>query len=364
MKKNTLLTIILGASLFLPETSFGSQPGWNDWINPEISYGAEIPYIYGLDISNKQKGVLCAAVIAGLIGFIGYLLQRQSQQFPKPVTEQSLLKTIAPYNSLETAVKRICNLSQKDSDVATFINDQKNCFNLIKKLSKMYRRSDEQAAQELTKCSQAAVYILSIHKDFASLCMEPSSIPSFGKDADPIKNKCDQLYQKGFDVNFTYSPQQPIYSAYETDEWVTSLMLTISGNNQQIYEYILEKNPNINQKDLAGRTALMYACRKMRMFAVETLVKKPDINLDIKDYHGNTALMTLLTSPEIGPKIDIAKILLEKGANPTLRNKDLRNPQGAAHETRDQTLSQLIDNAATNWNNAHPFETNRLTRIC
>lgn len=71
---------------------------------------------------------------------------------------------------------------------------------------------------------------------------------------------------------------------------VTALMKTLQNNEPQIVSALL-KTPNIdvNIKDLSGESALIYALNNLE--TLSQFLKTPEINVNIKDNLGNTALI-------------------------------------------------------------------------
>ena len=63
---------------------------------------------------------------------------------------------------------------------------------------------------------------------------------------------------------------------------VLSLACECISNNDdvRIYQWILEKGPNINMQDKAGRTALHVAARAGNVLAIHVLLLQPLLNKD------------------------------------------------------------------------------------
>lgn len=59
----------------------------------------------------------------------------------------------------------------------------------------------------------------------------------------------------------------------------------------QKIESLINNSKNINHQNRKKETALMEAVKSGSAFAVELLLKRPDINIDIENIKGETAIM-------------------------------------------------------------------------
>jgi len=83
-----------------------------------------------------------------------------------------------------------------------------------------------------------------------------------------------------------------------------------------IKKYIKEGGDINFQEDLYGYTALMYACYENSIESVKELVKHGKLDLNMQSKNGNTALHKATKYNNM----DIAKLLLDKGADETIKN--------------------------------------------
>ncbi|MDA3870304.1 MAG: ankyrin repeat domain-containing protein [Gammaproteobacteria bacterium] len=86
-------------------------------------------------------------------------------------------------------------------------------------------------------------------------------------------------------------------------------------------------------------TALMLAASNGHVQTMETLLKEK-INIDAKDKFGNTAL---IKSVENGRK-DVVIMLLENGANHSIRNNNFENALSIAEKTGQSEVQTLLKN--------------------
>ena len=77
---------------------------------------------------------------------------------------------------------------------------------------------------------------------------------------------------------------------------MTPLMVVASEGSLASFEVLMEFNPDINLTDLAGRTALHYACRAANIEVARALMDCDDIEVDIQTNGGTTPLMCAVES--------------------------------------------------------------------
>lgn len=98
----------------------------------------------------------------------------------------------------------------------------------------------------------------------------------------------------------------------------TMLMLACESGSAEVVAMLLAKGANPLLKDCKDRVALHYAVRG-HIEIVDLLIKQiDDENIDTADQDGHTPLMIACRRDEI----EIIKLLLDKGANPFLRDRD------------------------------------------
>lgn len=85
---------------------------------------------------------------------------------------------------------------------------------------------------------------------------------------------------------------------------------------------------NVNYVDGLGCTALHYASKTESLDCLRLLAKVPGINLDIQDnMERDTALHKVLRhSDETETALEVVKLLVAAGANPSIKNKQDQRP--------------------------------------
>jgi len=96
---------------------------------------------------------------------------------------------------------------------------------------------------------------------------------------------------------------------------------SVSGNHEDLFEYLLARNADVNGSDITGRTPLHYSAMKGYAGLVKMLISRSGMDIDRKDIDGATALMLASESGEML----IVKMLLEHKANAALTDKFGRN---------------------------------------
>ncbi len=99
------------------------------------------------------------------------------------------------------------------------------------------------------------------------------------------------------------------------------LIAVKTESSERVVPLLLSMGANINLQNCEGKTALMIAFKKGNYGAVYQLINS-GAKLNIKDGGGNTALINCLSKFEVAPRAELIKLLLEKGANRKLKNKN------------------------------------------
>lgn len=121
--------------------------------------------------------------------------------------------------------------------------------------------------------------------------------------------KVDQLIAENVDVN----AKDPLTQQ-------TPLMLASRKCHEGVAKSLLDAGAKecINERDLAGRSALMIAAGNNCYWMVKLFVKTYEANLDLTDNAGRTAIMQAASKLHV----DIVKFLLQCGADISLRDNN------------------------------------------
>jgi ankyrin repeat protein len=114
-------------------------------------------------------------------------------------------------------------------------------------------------------------------------------------------------------------------------------MIAVACKQIEIVKLLIEKGADLNETDDDGWTCLMYA-RKGNIEMINLLLKSAPHIIDLCTFQGNTALM--LTVNEENTKV--AKLLIEKGANIEIQNKNGKSALDFAKASENIELVELI----------------------
>jgi uncharacterized protein len=139
-----------------------------------------------------------------------------------------------------------------------------------------------------------------------------------------------------------------------TNDGTTALMCACSNASKSnelslsIVKLLVKKGADINQQNTPenkpDKTALIVASELGNTEVVSLLLNTPNIELNVQDLKGNTALIYAISNPEIPKETreNIVKQLLEKGADTTLTNKAGKNAIMLARESNNPTVLNLL----------------------
>ncbi|WP_353288553.1 ankyrin repeat domain-containing protein [Wolbachia endosymbiont (group A) of Pogonocherus hispidulus] len=146
------------------------------------------------------------------------------------------------------------------------------------------------------------------------------------------------LIENGFDVNeecFITSLHQAAQSGSlevaklllenganvnATDGMGSPLHYAAKHGKTEVIELLLENKADINMQNRLGETPLHWAARDGAVEAGRLLSKKDGIKIDLEDRNGLTPLHYSIIDKHMDRTGDLAKILLEKGADPNFKN--------------------------------------------
>jgi ankyrin repeat protein len=130
----------------------------------------------------------------------------------------------------------------------------------------------------------------------------------------------------------------------------TPLLIAVSKpDNEKAVESLLRSGADINTTNPAGRNALLVCVDSSQKEYIGLLVSK-GIDINSQDGDGNTSLHYLF-SKVLANKLyipmckEIARPLLEKGADPSIRNKAGKAPLDLAVESGERELTDLLKSA-------------------
>jgi len=143
------------------------------------------------------------------------------------------------------------------------------------------------------------------------------------------------LVQNGADVNTV------------DDRGNTPLMRAASGNNKEntleIVKFLVQNGADVNAIDKMGFTPLIHAADGNNPAVVKLLLDK-NADVNVQNKYQETPLMMLLKARNTTNSMDIAKMLLEKGADPNAQMDKLDYGDGSDSGGTPQTVS-IFDQA-------------------
>jgi len=96
----------------------------------------------------------------------------------------------------------------------------------------------------------------------------------------------------------------------------TALTIAAAKGNAELLSVLIEQQADINVRDIYRWTPLMRAVDNLHFEAVQVLLKQTDIELDVQDEAGNTALHHAVAHDAV----KFAKVLIERGASESVSN--------------------------------------------
>ncbi|MDG7056881.1 MAG: ankyrin repeat domain-containing protein [Wolbachia endosymbiont of Penenirmus auritus] len=135
------------------------------------------------------------------------------------------------------------------------------------------------------------------------------------------------LLKNGASVNATDGEGSPLHWAAKHEK-------------TEIIELLLRNKADINIQNESGDTPLHWAARHGKVEAVRLLLEKDGIKIDLENKSGFTSLHLSIINKHANKTRDVAKILLEKGADPNFKDSWECTPFYYAVESYDDRYSQ------------------------
>lgn len=121
-----------------------------------------------------------------------------------------------------------------------------------------------------------------------------------------------------------------------------------------VVEWLYDNGANINAYTPDGRNAFMLLCSGYAAYRMNLVLNHKDFNVNHQDNKQDTALHYLvdILAKHYGKDIALARLeqLLEKGANPTIKNARGATPLQLAYLLGDEDLINRLKDAETDWN--------------
>jgi hypothetical protein len=252
------------------------------------------------------------------------------------------------YPSLKDATMMISNLVRVNNFFNTAINGTAQTLDLVKRLSQNFRCSNMTVATTLQT--------LAAHHR----CLMQESPRMDYLHCHITSQNLNKLKRYGFDVNFTYKTIFP-----------TLLIQAINSRSNGVVNSInalINNGANINQSDSSGKNAIMWAMEGNKKELIQLFLDHPHLDVNYTD-NGNYNLLhccikTMLKydcfngrrSNDYDFMLDVMQQLLEKGANPTIKNNSGETPleYALAESGKEQLRLHYRNKPSGRFNNIMP----------
>jgi ankyrin repeat protein len=118
----------------------------------------------------------------------------------------------------------------------------------------------------------------------------------------------------------------------------SALMVAVLKGRTTMVEFLLENRADPNMRDVLGWTPLMRAAGSANQAIVDSLIIRPDIDLNARNHHGQNALHIAT----IAGATDIAAALLNQGIEVKVMDNDGNTPLAIAEHKAHAQLAQLL----------------------
>ena len=131
------------------------------------------------------------------------------------------------------------------------------------------------------------------------------------------------------------------FTYVDGNNYNTLLMLACINKPTLVSRIVKRNSDSINYVNNKYESALILATKSKNIIAVNELLKF-DVLVDQQDYLGNTALYYAVEMNNI----PVIKNLVNKNANPNIKNNEGRSPLDLAHENGNKTVLNLLTNTS------------------
>lgn len=129
------------------------------------------------------------------------------------------------------------------------------------------------------------------------------------------------------------------------EKMLTPLVLLKMGYHSQIYDLIVENQVALSEIDPeTNKSLLHFLARSYNLPAMRFLLESPECPLDVNamDKDGNRPIHLAVSHPNLVLSLFISHLLIEYGADTSLRNSDNLSAKDLA-VNRDERLTLIID---------------------
>jgi len=162
----------------------------------------------------------------------------------------------------------------------------------------------------------------------------------YADDNDAIR----EMVKNGVDLNVYYKYKVENQYVEEQSYPIHAFFYYGSGNKEfyEIFKLFLDNGLDVNNYDLLEKIISTCSLKRDRIRMLElVLAKNITVNVNVQDYKGSTILEKLCQRDcDCNDDCEIAKLLLEHGADPALKDKKGNN---AIKEAKENHCDQLVD---------------------
>lgn len=131
-----------------------------------------------------------------------------------------------------------------------------------------------------------------------------------------------------------------------TDSHLSALAYACTrATDPALFEAILSRNPDVNQRASGGRSALHFASLSGNTVALQILLARPELDKNAQTAGLETPLMLAVK----GGSIQAVAVLLNSGVNPFQQSGLGQTALHIAKSMKRQDLSTAIEQAVTQW---------------